>query len=139
MSKILVFLSDNQEYSVDISYVKEIRNWTKSTIVPNSPDFLEGIINIRGSVIPLINFSKKNNPTSNNNQKKAIIVFEVDNKTISFSVDDVLEILPYHKEDLRPINFNESHIFLEGIISLEERNIFKIKEKSFVVDCINEQ
>lgn len=59
MSKILVFLSDNQEYSVDISYVKEIRNWTKSTIVPNSPDFLEGIINIRGSVIPLINFSKK--------------------------------------------------------------------------------
>lgn len=138
MSKSLVFLSNNQEYSIDISYVKEIRNWIKSTIIPNSPDFLEGIINIRGSVIPLINFDKKINSCNENILKKAIIILEGDNKIIAFSVDDVLEILSYHKEDLRRINFNENCSILEGIISFDERNIFKINESFFIKECIND-
>lgn len=138
MSKSLVFLSNNQEYSVDISYVKEIRNWIKSTIIPNSPEFVEGIINIRGSVIPLINFGKKNNSYNEIISKKAIIILEGDNKIIAFSVDDVLEILSYHKEDLRRINFNENYSFLEGIISFDERNIFKINESFFIKECIND-
>ncbi|MBS1025208.1 chemotaxis protein CheW [Gluconobacter cerinus] len=137
MSKSLVFLSNNQEYSIDISYVKEIRNWIKSTIIPNSPEFVEGIINIRGSVIPLINFGKKINSGNENILKKAIIILEGDNKIISFSVDDVLEILSYHKEDLRRINFNENFSILEGIISFDERTIFKINESFFIKECIN--
>ncbi|WP_317214716.1 chemotaxis protein CheW [Gluconobacter sp. GP1] len=138
MSKSLVFLSNNQEYSIDISYVKEIKNWIKSTIIPNSPEFVEGIINIRGSVIPLINFGKKINSYNENILKKAIIILEGDNKIIAFSVDDVLEILSYHKEDLRRINFNENCSFLEGIISFDERNIFKINESFFIKECIND-
>ncbi|MEN3176675.1 chemotaxis protein CheW [Gluconobacter sp. OJA] len=138
MSKSLVFLSNNQEYSIDISYVKEIRNWIKSTIIPNSPEFVEGIINIRGSVIPLINFGKKINSCNENILKKAIIILEGDNKIIAFSVDDVSEILSYHKEDLRRINFNENCSFLEGIISFDERNIFKINESIFIRECIND-
>ncbi|GBR05047.1 purine-binding chemotaxis protein CheW [Gluconobacter cerinus] len=138
MSKSLVFLSNNQEYSIDISYVKEIRNWIKSTIIPNSPEFVEGIINIRGSVIPLINFGKKINSCNENILKKAIIILEGDNKIISFSVDDVLEILSYHKEDLRRINFNENCSILEGIISFDERTIFKINESFFIKECIND-
>lgn len=138
MSKSLVFLSNNQEYSIDISYVKEIRNWIKSTIIPNSPEFVEGIINIRGSVIPLINFGKKINSYNENILKKAIIILEGDNKIISFSVDDVLEILSYHKEDLRRINFNENCSILEGIISFDERTIFKINESFFIKECIND-
>ncbi|MGY8606691.1 chemotaxis protein CheW [Gluconobacter cerinus] len=138
MSKILVFLSNNQEYSVDISYVKEIRNWIKSTIIPNSPEFVEGIINIRGSVMSLIDFSKKNNSYNESILKKAIIILEGDNKIIAFSVDDVLEILSYHKEDLRRINFNENCSFLEGIISFDERSIFKINESFFIKECIND-
>ncbi|MBS1039814.1 purine-binding chemotaxis protein CheW [Gluconobacter cerinus] len=138
MSKSLVFLSNNQEYSIDISYVKEIRNWIKSTIIPNSPEFVEGIINIRGSVIPLINFGKKINSYNENILKKAIIILEGDNKIIAFSVDDVLEILSYHKEDLRRINFNENCSILEGIISFDERTIFKINESFFIKECIND-
>ncbi|MEJ5116375.1 chemotaxis protein CheW [Gluconobacter cerinus] len=138
MSKSLVFLSNNQEYSIDISYVKEIRNWIKSTIIPNSPEFVEGIINIRGAVIPLINFGKKINSCNENILKKAIIILEGDNKIIAFSVDDVSEILSYHKEDLRRINFNENCSFLEGIISFDERNIFKINESIFIRECIND-
>ncbi|MBS1038192.1 chemotaxis protein CheW [Gluconobacter cerinus] len=138
MSKSLVFLSNNQEYSIDISYVKEIRNWIKSTIIPNSPDFVEGIINIRGSVIPLINFGKKINSYNENILKKSIIILEGYNKIIAFSVDDVLEILSYHKEDLRRINFNENCSILEGIISFDERTTFKINESFFIKECIND-
>ena len=138
MSKSLVFLSNNQEYSIDISYVKEIKNWIKSTIIPNSPEFVEGIINIRGSVIPMINFGKKINSYNENILKKAIIILEGDNKIMAFSVDDVLEILSYHKEDLRRINFNENCSILEGIISFDERNIFKINESFFIKECIND-
>ncbi|MBS1033711.1 chemotaxis protein CheW [Gluconobacter cerinus] len=138
MSKSLVFLSNNQEYSIDIPYVKEIRNWIKSTTIPNSPEFVEGIINIRGSVIPLINFGKKINSYNENILKKAIIILEGNNKIIAFSVDDVLEILSYHKEDLRRINFNENFSFLEGIISLDERSIFKINESFLIKECIDD-
>lgn len=138
MSKSLVFLSNNQEYSIDISYVKEIRNWIKSTIIPNYPDFVEGIINIRGSVVPLINFGKKINSYNENILKKSIIILEGYNKIIAFSVDDVLEILSYHKEDLRRINFNENCSILEGIISFDERTIFKINESFFIKECIND-
>lgn len=140
MSQILIFSSNNQEYSIDIRCVKEIRNWINSTPVPDSSEFLEGIINIRGSVIPLIDFSKKINASGMKHEKKAIIVVEGNNKIISFSVEDVLEILDFEQENLKDfsnLNLNENCSFFEGIINLENRNIFKIDESLFIKDCIN--
>ena len=54
VDQYLTFIMDNQEYGVDILCVKEIRNWDSATPIPRAPPHVRGVINIRGTVIPII-------------------------------------------------------------------------------------
>ena len=53
----LSFRVSGQEYSVDIMSVREIRGWTRATSLPHSPDYVRGVINLRGTVLPVIDLA----------------------------------------------------------------------------------
>lgn len=53
-SQFLTFVLDGEEYGVDILRVQEIRGWSASTRLPNTPDYLQGVLNLRGTVVPII-------------------------------------------------------------------------------------
>lgn len=140
MEKYLIFTSYNQEYAIDIGVVREIRNWTQSTIIPSSPAYVEGIINIRGTVIPLVDFCKKINPDRVEIEKKAMIIIEDEDKTISFSVKNVLDIIDYNKNDIKNLpEVSQCDIsdFVDGIISFYERVIFRLNISFLIRDCLN--
>ncbi|MDI6651418.1 chemotaxis protein CheW [Gluconobacter japonicus] len=140
MEKYLIFTSYDQEYAIDIGVVREIRNWTQSTIIPSSPAYVEGIINIRGTVIPLVDFCKKINPDRAETEKKAMIIIENENKTISFSVKNVSDIIDYNKNDMKTLpEVSQCDIsnFVDGIISFDERVIFRLNIAFLIRDCLN--
>lgn len=140
MEKYLIFTSYNQEYAIDIGVVREIRNWTQSTIIPSSPAYVEGIINIRGTVIPLVDFCKKINPDRVEIEKKAMIIIEDEDKTISFSVKNVLDIIDYNKNDIKNLpEVSQCDIsdFVDGIISFDERVIFRLNISFLIRNCLN--
>ncbi|KXV28492.1 chemotaxis protein CheW [Gluconobacter japonicus] len=140
MEKYLIFTSYDQEYAIDIGVVREIRNWTQSTIIPSSPAYVEGIINIRGTVIPLVDFCKKINLDREETEKKAMIIVENENKTISFSVKNVLDIIDYNKYDIKSlpeVSQCDIYNFVDGIISFDERVIFRLNISFLIRDCLN--
>lgn len=92
--QLVSFLIGNEEFGVDILYVQEINRMIQITKVPNTPDFVDGVINLRGRVIPVIDLRRKLGMNKKEHDKNTrIIVVEVSGKTVGFIVDAVNEVL----------------------------------------------
>lgn len=92
--QLVSFMIDKEEFGVNILCVQEINRLMQITKVPNVPDFVEGVINLRGRVIPVIDLRTKlkiQKKERDNNTR--IIVVEIEEKTIGFIVDSVKEVL----------------------------------------------
>ncbi len=97
--QLVSFLIGNEEFGVDILYVQEINRMIQITKVPNAPVFIEGVINLRGRVIPVVDLrTKLGMPKKDHDKDTRIIVVEVDDKTIGFIVDAVNEVLRIPKD-----------------------------------------
>ena len=92
--QLVIFKIGNEEFGVDILIVHEINKMTQITKVPNAPDYVEGVINLRGRVIPVIDFRTKLGLLRKEHDKDTrIIVVEIEGRTIGFIVDAVSEVL----------------------------------------------
>lgn len=96
--KYLTFLLENEEYAVEILKVQEIIQMQKVTPVPGSPEFIRGVINLRGRVIPIVELRTKfNMAKKNDTEKTAIVVMMIENSsgnsmTMGIIIDEVKEV-----------------------------------------------
>jgi purine-binding chemotaxis protein CheW len=95
--EILSFILDDEEFGVDILCVKEIRVWTSVTEIPNTPDYLKGVINLRGTIIPIIDLSERfQRPAKQYNETTVVIILHamIDNKeaVVGIVVDAVSDV-----------------------------------------------
>ncbi|NLK00047.1 MAG: purine-binding chemotaxis protein CheW [Clostridia bacterium] len=101
--QLVVFTLANETYGVDISTVNEIIRMQEITEVPRTPDFVEGVINLRGRIVPVIDLRKRFNlETSEETQSSRIIVVELNDITVGMIVDSVSEVLRLPKENTEP-------------------------------------
>jgi purine-binding chemotaxis protein CheW len=101
--QLVTFKLDVEEFGIDILRVQEIIRIMSITKVPNSPEFIEGVINLRGRVIPVINLRKRLLlPTIEKDNKTRVIVVELSGKTVGFIVDEVNEVLRIPKSITEP-------------------------------------
>ena len=92
--QLVSFKLGDEEFGVDILRVQEINRMMQLTRVPNSPDFVEGVINLRGRVIPVLDLRVKlNMQRIEHGDDTRIIVVEIHNQTVGFIVDSVKEVL----------------------------------------------
>mgnify|MGYP001574143460 CR=1 FL=1 len=92
--QLVSFKIGNEEFGVDILNVQEINKMTTITKVPNAPEFVEGVINLRGRVIPVIDLRARLHLAKKEHDKDTrIIVVEIAQSTVGFIVDAVSEVL----------------------------------------------
>lgn len=92
--QLVSFKIGDEEFGVDILKVQEINKMMQITKVPNSPVFVDGVVNLRGRIIPVIDLrARLNMPRKEHDKNTRIIVVEIDTKTIGFIVDEVKEVL----------------------------------------------
>jgi len=92
--QLVSFKISNEEFGVDILCVQEINRMLQITKMPNTPEFIEGVINLRGRVIPVLDLRiKLGMPRKEHDKNTRIIVVELKGKTIGFIVDEVSEVL----------------------------------------------
>lgn len=97
--QLVSFKIGDEEFGVDILSVQEINRMSQITKVPNTPDFIEGVINLRGRVIPVIDLRVKlGMPRKEHDKNTRIVVVELKGQTIGFIVDEVSEVLRISKE-----------------------------------------
>ncbi len=82
LMQLVGFVIGEDRFALDILMVQEIIKTTKITNLPNSPDFIEGVINLRGSIIPVIDLSRRLNltPEVDNYAKTRIIIANIENR-----------------------------------------------------------
>ncbi len=101
--KFLTFSLGNESYGIEIQYVTEIVGIQPITEVPELPDYIRGIINLRGKIIPVMDVRLRFKKTSlNYNDKTCIIVIDIKDISIGMIVDMVEEVLSIPEQEIVP-------------------------------------
>ncbi len=101
--QLVTFRLGNEEFSVDILKVQEIIRDMELTRVPRAPDFVEGVINLRGKVIPVIDLRKRFDfEAGEKTSETRIIVIDVNERTVGLRVDGVSEVLRLPADTVEP-------------------------------------
>lgn len=124
MLQLVTFKLAGQKYAVDILKVQEINNMKEITTIPNSPPFLEGAINLRGKVIPVLNLRVKFGLELNEAKDAAkIVIMDIRGVIMGLIVDAVSDVLRIQRDVVEPpppVSSNVSTEFIAGIAKLEE-------------------
>ena len=103
--QLVSFVVGHELFGVSILAVQEIIRMETITPIPNAPEFIEGVINLRGKVIPIVDLKKRLNIISESQgekEKKRILVIEVAERIIGFIVDAVSEVMKITTESIEP-------------------------------------
>lgn len=99
--KYLTFILGKETYGMEIKYVTEIIGMQHITVVPDLPEYVKGIINLRGKIIPVIDVRMKFNKESiEYNDRTCIIVVDIMNISVGLIVDKVAEVISIADEDI---------------------------------------
>ncbi|EMG38641.1 chemotaxis signal transduction protein [Desulfocurvibacter africanus PCS] len=125
LMQLVTFSIGDEEFGVDILKVQEIIRTMEITRVPRAPAFVEGVINLRGKVIPIIDLRKRFGLQARGHDKNTrIIVIEISNMIVGFVVDSVSEVLRIPASTVEPpppmVAGLESE-YISGVGKLEDR------------------
>jgi len=125
--QLVSFMISNEEFGVSILFVQEINRMLQITKVPNAPNFVDGVVNLRGRVIPVIDLRTKLGIERKEHDKNTrIVVVEVGGKNAGFIVDAVKEVLriPESITEAPPeIVTGINSEFITAVAKLEDRLI----------------
>ena len=103
LMQLVGFSIDNEQFGVDILMVQEIIRAAPITPVPNSPDFVEGVINLRGNIIPVIELRKRLNLYKEGAEQDTwILILDIDGKVTGFIVESVSKVLKILESSIEP-------------------------------------
>ena len=123
----LTFAMNGEEYGVDIMTVREIKGWTETTRLPNAPEFMRGVMNLRGLIIPIFDLRTRfKRGLTEATPKHVVIILAVGARNIGLLVDAVSDILTVSSADVQgapDINTAVDADFIGGLISLENRMV----------------
>lgn len=129
--QLVAFKLNREEYGVSILYVQEIKRLTDITRVPYTPDFIKGVINLRGSVLPVIDLKKRlglaEEPYSEDTR---IIIVKIEDISIGMIVDAVTEVLEINPDHIEApgavVDGNGENNFISGVGNVDDRLIIML-------------
>ncbi|MDD2913979.1 MAG: chemotaxis protein CheW [Gallionella sp.] len=100
--ELLTFTLGSEEYGIDILKVQEIRGYDAVTTIANSPEFIKGVINLRGIIVPIIDMRIKFNLGNvTYNQLTVVIILNVANRVVGMVVDGVSDVIALTTEQVK--------------------------------------
>ena len=125
--EMITFLVGAQEFCIDVMSVREIRVWTPATPIAHAPSYVAGVINLRGTVLPIIDFAARLGfPPAEPTTRHAILVAQIGEQTVGLLVEGVSEILTITEDLIQPTPDVASEIareFVSGIVATQNRMI----------------
>lgn len=117
--KFLAFLSDELLFGVNAAYVTEIITNHHITMLPMVPNYIKGIINLRGQIIPIIDIRlKMNKPDMDYTDTSCIIVLDINSVLIGILVDTVSQVVDVYEDRISPPTANNKQELVNGMVSL---------------------
>ena len=129
-NEFLTFTLGAEEYGVDILKVQEIRGYDTVTRIPDAPDFIKGVINLRGTIVPVVDMRLKFKLGKvEYNDFTVMIILNVARRVVGMVVDGVSDVMQLTPEQIRPAPEFGSAVnarFITGLGALDERMLILI-------------
>jgi len=133
-NQYLTFILADEEYGVDILRVQEIKGWDNVTPIPNTPEYIRGVINLRGTIVPIIDlrsrFTLESIPYGSTT---VVIVLKVcvgeTSRIMGIVVDAVSEVYNINKDEMKPppdFGTMISIAFIQGLATVDEKMIIML-------------
>lgn len=136
--ELITFEVENQLFGIDIMAIREIRAWSPVTRLPSVPHYVAGVVNLRGTVLPVIDLAARLGwPGTEATPRHAIIVTQTAGQTRGLIVDSVSDIVTIADDALQPppVAAGDAVVgYLEGLAPCEDRMIMVLDLKSLTAD-----
>lgn len=124
----LSFMLGGESYGVDILAVKEIRGWDEATLVPNSPDYVKGVVNLRGTIVPIIDLRIRFTVGHEDYLPTTVVIIlsgqsESGERTMGFIVDAVSDVLDVNTADVKSAPEFDGSVpssYIKGLVNTNE-------------------
>lgn len=128
--EFLIFTLGNEEYGIDILKVQEIRGYDQVTRIANTPDFIKGVTNLRGVIVPIVDLRIKfNQQNVEYNESTVVIVLNLGQRVVGIVVDGVSDVLSLTSDQIRPapeFSVTLSTEYLTGLGAVGDRMIILV-------------
>ena len=106
-----------ENFGVDIKQIQEVRNVEEITRLPNAPEYVKGVMNLRGQIITVIDIKKKLGFTSTGQSETSILITKINDQIIGFLIDDVDEVIRIKSDEIdsNPTELINSGKYLKGV------------------------
>jgi purine-binding chemotaxis protein CheW len=125
LSELVTFRVGEQDFCVDIMSVREIRGWSPATCLPHAPPYVMGVMNLRGSVVPIVDLAARLGlGAAVPDPRRVIVIAVVGQQTVGFLVNAVSDVIGVPRSDVQPtpdVAAESSGTFIEGVIALKDR------------------
>lgn len=136
--KVLVFNINGEYYATDIMEVERILGYEETTKLPDSPEFVDGVINHEGKILPVISLTKRFNlPGNNGGEESKVIVTKQDHGKIGVIVDSVSEVRDVPVDDIEPapeVIGGISKRYIKGLIKIDSKIIIFLNLESILTE-----
>lgn len=134
--ELLTFALGSEEYGIDILKVQEIRGYEKVTHIVNSPDFIKGVINLRGIIVPIIDLRIKFQlGSAEYTPFTVVIILNVSDRVVGVVVDSVSDVICLSPDEIReapPLSADLDSRFICGLATLSERMVILMDIESLM-------
>jgi len=132
----LVFGLGGEEYAVKILCVQEIRSFQKPTTIAGSPNYVLGVINLRGAIVPIMDLRVKIGSQAEITQQSVIIVLSVNDKSFGIVVDSVSDVIAVNLSGVEdtPVKIPENVNFISGIIKADKRLLMLVDTEKLTME-----
>jgi len=136
----LTFILEGEEYAIDILKVQEIRGFESTTKIPNTPDYVLGVINLRGSVVPVVDLRIKFNLSDANMNSNTVTILvkipkDSGERTVGIVVDAVSDVHAISPDDIAETPYLASGIarnFVTGLATKDSKMIIMLEIESLI-------
>jgi len=101
-NEFLTFRLGGEEYAIEILKVQEIRGWEAPTAIANTPEFIKGVINLRGTIVPIVDLRLKFKGEAKYDEFTVVIILSVARRVLGIVVDAVSDVITLAPAQIRP-------------------------------------
>ena len=140
--RYITFTINEEEYGTPILTVQEIRGWMKTTPLPNTPDYVRGVTNLRGNIVPVFDLRTRfNGEHTQITERHVVIMVEIEGRIVGLLVDAISDILTIDEKQIQPpptANLTIDTQYLSGLVTSGERMVALINiDKLFDPKILN--
>jgi purine-binding chemotaxis protein CheW len=136
----LTFIMQGEEYGVDILAVQEIRGWESATPVPNSPSYIKGVINLRGTIVPIIDLRGRFDLSIlEYGPETVVIVLKIESdkgpRIMGIIVDAISDVYDVPLDEIKRTGFGDhkNNRFIRGLATVNEKMVILLKLEELLI------